>query len=107
MNATKIFDTQELPGRHLHSTAQFSLSQYGNGRLIIESRQEVARACAELIVNDGDFFDYKERFGYATVRVDVVVMTQQELRQLMRNQFEAGQNHAIYNQPVYPQEVQP
>jgi len=106
MNLTKIFNTEKLPGRRLRSVAQFAMrdSRLDFGEILVHSRAKLARQCAEMIADEKEFFDVATVDNYASVQVDVVLMTHKELTNLMREQFNAGQRHAMGFMPTHMEE---
>jgi hypothetical protein len=94
MPITKLFDSADCPFQHIHHSIEFAVRERETAELLSLTRGKVVRACAELIAAEDKYFSTQIKNGYGRTCVDVVVMTHDELAELMRKQFRAGIDHA-------------
>lgn len=90
-----IFSTDNLPKRRL--IVQMTLANRfaaGAGREISAMREKVARQVAQKCVEFDDLVEITIDGPFIQVQADCIVMTQNELADLMRAQFRAGLDHA-------------
>jgi hypothetical protein len=91
----KVFDTTQPPPRRVQGHAQWAVPLADEGRIICEEKYRLARLIAEKIVNEDTFFKFSRDGFFGSVRIDAIVLTESELHDLMRKQFEAGMKHAM------------
>ena len=74
---------------------QFATHQHESfGELVSLIEEQQARNLAKKIISDQKFFDLKISSDYGSIRADIIVMTNQELADIMREYFRKGVDHA-------------
>lgn len=92
---TPITDTKNLPPLRLGYRQQFIMHKHESlGEILSISRQKIARELAMKITEEDKFFSIKMDNDYGSLRTDIIVMTEQEYADLMREQFSSGVRHA-------------
>ena len=90
-----IFNTDNLPKRRL--VVQMTIANRfaaGAGREISAMREKIARQLAQKCVECDDLVEIVADDLFLKVQADCIIMTQNELADLMRAQFKAGLEHA-------------
>ena len=99
---TPIFDINTSPVPLLRAEAVYAVHAWDRdcGRLLSEQRQRLAHQLAHKILDEEKFFLLKSDGRTATLKAGAVVMTEEELRQLMQDQFSKGVEHMRRFAPV-------
>lgn len=93
--ATTIHSTDDPPPRKLAVKAQFAVRDaIPDGAVISILRDNAARDIAQKIIDESKFFEVKIDKMFGVLRADVIVLTEQEYVDLMRNQFRKGVDYA-------------
>lgn len=99
--SAQIFDSRDFKWRRVRATAEYSLTlanhlNGGLGTLLVKLREKLARQCTEAILENPDHFKTLDMKTHGGVQIDVYVLTERELQDLLREQFEKGVEHARY-----------
>ena len=86
----------------LSVNSQFAVHQHESfGEVLSVIKEQQARKLAQKIQIEKKFFDLKIDSGYGTLRSSIIVMTDQELADLLREQFRKGVDHAQGFMPTW------
>lgn len=89
------FSTDHLPKRRLSVTATIVERYAGSSNNEISMlKNEVERAIARACAKDNDLVKIGAANGYVQLSADCIVMTTDEFAKVMRDQFDAGMQHA-------------
>lgn len=92
---TKVYSLHDIPKSRLHVSYQVAESQLPFGEVLVRTKETLARQLSHTILEkDGAFSVTQPAKGYFQVDADVVVLTSNEFRQLMQEQFKKGVDHA-------------
>jgi len=98
---TQIYSSEDLPPRRLQIQALHQCNtRLDYGSMIQMQKENMARRIAQVIVDEKKFYDISIENDLAKMRVDVMVLTQDEYADIMRKQFKAGLNHAAGFMPM-------
>lgn len=101
---TPISSTGDKVPLRLHISQQFALNtRMGLGEIVHLLREQAARKLALEILSLEKCFSVKLDKDFGTQRADLIVMTEQEYADLMREQFKKGIHHAQGFMPQWDQ----
>lgn len=97
-----VFDMDRLPKRNFRAQ-QIIANRYAVavGQQIEQARYRLSRQIAELCVKHNDLVEIVTDGPFLKIQADCIVLTQEELADLMRKQFKAGLEHARGFMPVW------
>lgn len=102
MQVHTVFNMDLLPNRRLIVQMTLANRFASNvGQEIIAIREKLAREIAQKCIECNDLVEIVPDGVFVKVQADCIVMTSEELADLMRKQFKAGLEHAHGFMPVY------
>lgn len=90
-----VFDSERLPGRRLRAITTITNRYAADvGRQIEKVRYDIARQIGELCAKNEELVKIEAEGPLIELRADLIVLTEGELHDLLREQFKAGIEHA-------------
>ncbi len=92
VNDWTVFSSNEMPKRLFRVNTTLAATDRNIGRSLEMARRNMAMQIAEKIVSDREFFDMDSQRGdsFVRLRANAVVLTDEEWRVAMEEQFKRG-----------------
>lgn len=97
-----IFSIDDLPKRRLAIKSTLA-NRFASdvGREVVIMRDKIARQIAQKCAECDDLVTITPNGPFLEVRADCIIMTTDELAELMRKQFRSGIEHATHFMPLH------